>query len=180
MKPWSPEIGGWNYRIALKFDWRLGSTAAEELVIFQSDRTILNTKSHGIETARSCDITFINWILKRIRSAFPEGRPGYHYMKYTLNATRWLIIVRIFSSKQNSQSVGTDSKLTPCGPGFCGIFLDAPFLGHSDIYISPVATVRCLGFSLAVEQSRSMPGSMSHQAIYMYNSARHVKLAGRS
>ena len=39
----SREIGSLNYRIALKFDRHLASSAAEEPVKFQSDRTILNT-----------------------------------------------------------------------------------------------------------------------------------------
>ena len=40
---WSREIGSLNYRIAVKFDRHIGSSAAEELVKFQSDHTILNT-----------------------------------------------------------------------------------------------------------------------------------------
>ena len=36
-------IGSLNYRIALKFDRHIGSSAAEVPVKFQSDRTILDT-----------------------------------------------------------------------------------------------------------------------------------------
>ena len=39
----SCEIGSFNYHIVLEFDRLLGSTAAEEPVKFQSNRTILNT-----------------------------------------------------------------------------------------------------------------------------------------
>ena len=43
MKSRSREIGRLNYRIAMKFDRHISSSAAEVPVKFQSDRTILNT-----------------------------------------------------------------------------------------------------------------------------------------
>ena len=47
------EIGSLNYRIALKFDRHVGSTAAEVPVKFQSDRTILHT---NLAASRLCEI----------------------------------------------------------------------------------------------------------------------------
>ena len=44
MKSRSREIGSLNYRIALKFDWHIGSSAADVPIKFQSDRAILNIK----------------------------------------------------------------------------------------------------------------------------------------
>ena len=43
MKSRSREIGSLNYRLALEFDGRIGSSAADVPVKFQSDRTILST-----------------------------------------------------------------------------------------------------------------------------------------
>ena len=43
MESGSLENGSFNYRIALKFDRRVGSSAADVPVKFQNDRPILNT-----------------------------------------------------------------------------------------------------------------------------------------
>ena len=43
MKSRSHEIGSLNYRIVLKFDKHISSTAADVPVKFQSDCTVLNT-----------------------------------------------------------------------------------------------------------------------------------------
>ena len=53
MKCHSREIDSLNYCIALKFDWHLGSSAAEVPVKFQSDSTSLNT---NLVTLRLCEI----------------------------------------------------------------------------------------------------------------------------
>ena len=47
------EIGSLNYRIALRFDRHLGSTAAEVPAKFQLDRTIVNT---NLSASRLCEI----------------------------------------------------------------------------------------------------------------------------
>ena len=54
VKSRSHEIGTLNCRIALKFDWHVGSSAAEVPVKFHSDRTILNT---NLAASRSYDKT---------------------------------------------------------------------------------------------------------------------------
>ena len=46
--------------ITLKFDRHIGSSAAEVAVKFQSDRTILHTKSHGFETSRDLTLRRVN------------------------------------------------------------------------------------------------------------------------
>ena len=53
MKSLSREIGSLNYRIVLKIDKHLGSTAADLPVIILSDRTILNI---NLEASRFCEI----------------------------------------------------------------------------------------------------------------------------
>ena len=53
MKYRSREIGGLDYRIALKFDSHVGSSAADMPVKFQSDRTSLNT---NLVVSRFCEI----------------------------------------------------------------------------------------------------------------------------
>ena len=59
MKSQSREIGNLYYCIALRFDMRLGSSAAEAPGQFQSDPTILST---NLAASRSCEV-FMYWIM---------------------------------------------------------------------------------------------------------------------